>query len=188
MTARSKLGVVVRSAGVLQALVLALTLLTGPLLWTGWPFAVAVVVAALGLGVIVWSGDHSHRPSHVIALLCLPVITLGVVAGLAALDARLAVSAACSDEELAAVAGLELPAGGPLTWQGTRDGVCEATVESDRGYNQLTTDIAEVARRSGWTITNPAAGPMAHKSGVLLFVEPVAGSQPGVRLSVRSEE
>jgi len=162
--------VVAGVAATLQVIVMALTLVSGMLLWVGWPYVVANVVAILGL-VLVWVvGSRTGRSSAVIALLAVPVVSVGLIAGLAAFDAAQVSRVACSDRELEAVAGLESPSGEPLAFAGTYDG-CDARVESDRASSELTAAFAATLRAAGWTVTNPDGGRMAYKDGVTLFVE-----------------
>ena len=162
-------------AATLQVVVMAATLISGMLLWTGWPYAVANVVAILGLVLVLFVGSRTGRRKVLIALLAVPVVSIGVIAGLANLNERWLARTACSDRELEAVAGLESPGGKPLTFHGTSEG-CEARLDSDRASEELTAALASTLRTTGWTVTSPDGGRMAHKDGVTLFAEPLSES------------
>ena len=157
-------------AATLQVIVMALTLVSGMLLWVGWPYVVANVVAILGLVLVLVVGSRTGRSSAVIALLAVPFVSVGLIAGLVAFDEWQVSRVACSDRELKAVAGLESPSGEPLAFDGTYEG-CEARVENDRASEELTAALAATLRKEGWTVTSPDGGRMAHKDGVTLFVE-----------------
>jgi hypothetical protein len=157
-------------AATLQVIVMALTLVSGMLLWVGWPYLVANVVAILGLVLVLVVGSRTGRSSAVIALLAVPFVSVALILGLAAFDEWQVARVACSDRELEAVAGLESPSGEPLAFDGTYEG-CEARVDSDRASGELTAAFAATLRTAGWTVTSPDGGRMAHKDGVTLFVE-----------------
>ena len=158
-------------AATLQVIVVALTLMSGMLLWVGWPWVVANVVAILGLVLVLVVGRRTGRSSAVIALLAVPIVSVGLIAGLAAFDAAQVSRVACSDRELKAVAGLGSLGGEPLAFDGSSEGGCEARVENDRASGELTAALAATLRENGWTVTSPGGGRMAHKDGVTLFVE-----------------
>ena len=132
---------------------------------------VANVVAILGLVLVLVVGSRTGRSSAVIALLAVPIVSGGLIAGLAAFDIWQVSRAACSDRELEAVAGLESPSGEPLTFDGTYEG-CIARVDSYRASKEWIAAFAATLRTAGWTVTNPDGGQMAHKDGVTLGVEP----------------
>ena len=161
-------------AATLQVIVMAVTFVSG-MLWAGWPYVVANVVAILGLVLVLMVGSRTGRRNVLVALLTVPVVSIGLIVGLANFnDWRLA-RVACSDRELEAVAGLESPSGKPLAFDGTSEG-CEARVESDQPSKELTTAFASTLRTAGWTVTSPDGGRMAHQDGVTLFVEPLTES------------
>ena len=71
--------------------------------------------------------------------------------------------------------GLESPTGEQLTFEGTSEG-CAAAVDSEKTSEELTAAFASTLRTTGWTVTSPDGGRMAHKEGVTLFVEPLTES------------
>ena len=158
-------------AAALQVIVVALTLVSGMLLWVGWPYVVANAVAILGLVLVLVVGSRTGRSSAVTALLAVPFVSVALILGLVAFDEWQVARVACSDRELEAVAGLESPSGEPLAFGGSSEGGCEARVENDRASEELTAAFAATLREEGWTVTSPDGGRMAHKDGVTLFVE-----------------
>ena len=166
----------VGAAATLQVIVMALTFVSKMLLWLGWwPYVVANVVAILGLVLVLALGTRTGRSGVVISLLAVPLVSVGLIVGLANFDEWQAARVACSDRELEAVAGLESPSGKPLTFAGTSEG-CEARVSSDQASKELTTAFASTLRTAGWTVSSPDGGRMAQKDGVTLFVEPLTES------------
>ena len=158
-------------AATLQVIVMALTVVSGMLLWVGWPYVVANVVAILGLVLVLIVGSRTGRSSALIALLAVPLVSVALIAGLAAFGESQVSRVACSDRELKAVAGLESPSGEPLAFDGNSEGGCDARVENDRASEELTAALAASLREEGWTVTSPDGGRMAHKDGVTLLVE-----------------
>jgi hypothetical protein len=161
-------------AATLQVIVIALTFVSG-MLWAGWPYVVANVVAILGFVLVLAVGNRTRRRNALIALLAIPVVSLGIVAGLANFNEWWLARVACSDRELEAVAGLESPSGEPLSFDGTSEG-CAAKVDSGRSSRKLTAAFSSNLRTAGWTVTSPDGGRMARKEGVTLFVEPLTES------------
>ena len=161
-------------AATLQVIVMALTFVSG-MLWAGWPYVVANVVAILGFVLVLAVGNRTGRRNALIALLAVPVLSIGIIAGLANVNEWWLARVACSDRELEAVAGLESPRGKPLSFAGTSEG-CEARIDSGRSSKELTAAFASTLRTAGWTVTSPDGGRMAHKEGVTLFVEPLTES------------
>ena len=172
--------VLVGVAATLQVIVMALTFVSGMLLWVGWPYVVANVVAILGLVLVLFVGSRTGRSSALIALLAVPIVSVGLIAGLADFNAWQVARVACSDRELKAVAGLESPSGKPLAFDGSSEG-CEARVKNDRASGELTAALAATLREAGWTVTSPDGGRMAHKDGVTLFVELLSRNYQGRR-------
>jgi len=168
-------------AAALQVIVMALTFVSG-LLWAGWPYVVANVVAILGLVLMLLLGTRTGRPTALIALLAVPFVSVGLVLGLVAFDEWRVGRAACSDRELEAVAGLESPSGEPLVFEGSYEG-CEARADFDLPREEVTTAYAATLRKDGWTVTNR----MARKDGVTLFVEPL-NEVDGILISVEDDE
>ena len=163
-------------AATLQAIVIMLAVVSGMGLWAGWSyFAVANVVAVLGLVLVLFVANRTGRSGAVIALLAVPVISVVLIQGLMALEGWQLARGACSDLELEAVAGLESPDGKPLAFAGTYEG-CEARVDSRRASGELTADFASTLRTAGWTVRSPDGGRMAYKDGVTLFVDPLTES------------
>ena len=162
-------------AATLQVIVMAVTFVSG-MLWAGWPYVVANVVAILGLVlVLVVVGSRTGRRNALIALLAIPVVSIGLIVGLANFNEWWLARVACSDRELDAVAGLESPSGKSLAFDGTSEG-CAARFDSDRSSKELTAAFVSTLRTAGWTVTSPDGGRMAHKDGVTLFVEPLTES------------
>ncbi len=168
-------------AATLQVIVIALTFVSG-MLWAGWPYVVANVVAILGFVLVLAVGNRTGRRNALIALLAVPVVTIGIIAGLANFNEWWLARVACSDRELEAVAGLESPSGKALSFDGTSEG-CEARFDNDRPSKELTSDFASTLRTAGWTVTSPDGGRMAHKDGVTLFVEPLTESVEDEKLT-----
>jgi len=177
-------GLVVLAAG-LQLIVVALTFVSG-LLWVGWPYVLANVFAIVGLVGVLVVGFRTGRKAAVLALLAVPLVSVGVIAGLAAFNEGQVARTACSDRELAAVAGLRSPTGGPLTFEGTYDG-CQAAVDSDQTTEELTADFAATLRTSGWMVVHPEGGRMAQKDGVTIFVEPLTEADTGIQIAVNDD-
>ena len=166
--------VLVGLAATLQVIVMVLTFVSG-MLWAGSLYVVANIVAILGLVLMLFTGTHTGRSTAPIALLAVPVVSVGLILGLANLNEWWLAQSACSDRELKAVAGLESPSGKPPAFDGTSEG-CEARVNSDRASKELIGAFASTLRTTGWTVTSPDGGRMAHKEGVTLFVEPLTES------------
>ena len=167
-------------AATLQVIVMALTFVSG-LLWSGWPYGVANVVAILGLVLILFVGSRTGRSPAVIALLAVPAISVALILGLVAFDEWRVARVACSDRELKAVAGLESPSGEPLTFHGSYEG-CEARADFDLPREEVTTAYAATLREAGWTVTNRTA----RKDGVTLWVEPL-NKYDGILISVEDD-
>ena len=157
-------------AATLQVIVIALTFVSG-LLWVGWPYVVANVVAILGLVLVLTVGGRTGRRNLLVALLAVPVVSIVLIVGLVNFDVWQVSTVACSDRELEAVAGLESPGGEPLAFDGTYEG-CIARVDSYRASEEWIAAFSATLRAAGWTVTNPDGGQMAHKDGVGLGVEP----------------
>ena len=132
-------------------------------------------MAILGLVLVLVVGSRTGRRNALIALFAIPVVSIGLIVGLANFNEWRLARVACSDRELEAVARLESPGGKPLAFDGTSEG-CEARVESDQPSKELTAAFASTLRTAGWTVTSPDGGRMAHKDGVTLFVEPLTES------------
>jgi hypothetical protein len=154
-------------AATLQVIIMALTFVSG-MLWPGWPYLVANVVAILGLVLIRFIGTRTGRPTALIAQLAAPFVSVALILGLVAFDEWRVARAACNDRELKAVAGLESPSGQPLTFQGSYDG-CEARADLDLPREEVTTVYAATLREAGWTVTNRTA----RKDSVTLWFEPL---------------
>lgn len=172
-------------ATVLQCVVLALIFMTG-LLWTGWPWLLAVVLAVLGLAVVLGIALRTGRNAFVLMLLAVPLASVGAAIGLAAYNAQHIADTACNDREMAAVAGLRSPSGEQLKFVGTYDG-CSASVPTEHVTARTTKDFAATLRARGWTVDNPDGGRMAHKGRVVIFVEPLTESGNGMEVSVADD-
>ena len=117
MEASSGQRALVAVAATLQVIVMALTFVSG-MLWAGWPYVVANVVAILGLVLVLVVGSRTGRRNVLVALLAVPVISIGLIVGLANFNEWRLARVACSDREREAVAGLESPSGEPLSFDG----------------------------------------------------------------------
>ena len=73
-------------------------------------------LAILGLVLVLVVGSRTGRRNALIALLAVPVVSIGLIVGLVAFDEWQVARVACSDRELEAVAGLESPSGEPLAF------------------------------------------------------------------------
>ncbi len=102
--------VLVGVAATLQVIVAALTFVSG-LLWAGWPYLVANVVALLGLVLVLFTGTRTGRPTALITVLAAPFVSVGLILGLVAFDEWRVARAACNDRELNAGSDSSRPAG-----------------------------------------------------------------------------
>lgn len=169
-------------AGALQILVATLLLLSGPL-WLGGPYALALTLAVAGGFLVLGPGAKARRPAALLSVLAIPVLTLGLTAGLARYEYVKVVDAACSAAELAAADGLRSPSGEVLEFEGTYD-ACQARVASAERTQSLAGRLAGSLRASGWTVERPQAGRMAHKDGVVLFVDSSSEAGTGLLLII----
>jgi hypothetical protein len=172
-------------ATVLQFLVVVLILVTG-LLWTGWPWLLALALAVLGLPVVLGVARRTGRDAFVLMLLAVPLASAGAAIALASFNAQHVADTACNDREMAAVAGLRSPSGEPLKFVGTYDG-CSASLPTEQVTELATKDFAATLRAHGWTVDNPDGGRMAHKGRVVIFVEPLTESGTGMRISLADD-
>lgn len=177
--------VLVGLAATLQVIVMALTFVSG-MLWAGWPYVVANVVAILGLVLMLFTGTRTGRSGALIAVLAVPFVSVGLILGLANINEWWLARSACSDRELAAVNGLQSPTGEQLTFEGTSEG-CIATVHSEKTSKDLTATFATSLRTAGWTIIQPDGGRMAQKGGVTLFVEDLTEAETRIDIYVNDD-
>ena len=167
---------VVGLATVVQCGVVFMTFVLG-LVWGGWTYALANVVALLGLGAILVLGARTSRSRPLLALLAVPVASALVTGVLYAAGTALEEAASCSPSEISAVERLRSPSGDPLTFEGSFDGECIARPDFVGPVPVEYRHYLEQLKGDGWRVLENDVPELAlvTKDGIRVSVEVVPG-------------
>lgn len=159
-----------------QCVVTFVTFVLG-LVWGGWSYALANVLALLALGGIVLGASSLKRRRVLLALLAVPVVSAVVTGVLYAAGTAMEEAAACNNPERAAVTALRSPSDETLTFDGSYEGECIARPSyvgpPDAEYRHYVTQL----KADGWRIVeeDPPRSALATKDGMRVSVDVAPG-------------